>query len=156
MDLGRILNSHLMIGWACLAVGDGTRAGMNRSPTPKWMRRQKLELAAVASGGAGNLTARVWYSLQMASRGITRNTLRSVAKAFFWAMAVSITGARILSRPITRCTCGAGFIRRSDCNTLTIQGTTGTGDQSSCWRFAFMWSYRPGNPKLLGSKVKVC
>src|SRR5258705_8237566 len=128
-----------MIGWACLADGDGTRAGMNPMRIPKWTRQRRSAQAQTASRGIESSTAPVWYLFRTAFRVTTRNTLRSAAPVFFLAMGVSTTAARISSRRTTHSTCGGGFILRFDFSTLTIPATTGTGERESCRAGGYTW-----------------
>src|SRR5712692_9180207 len=118
-----------MIGWACLADGDGTKAGMSRLPIPKWIRRRRLAPGGTAGRGTESSTARGWYLFRAGSRGTISSTLGSEVRAFFWATGASITGARTLLRLTTRSTCGEGFTPRLAYSTSTIRATTVTGDR---------------------------
>src|SRR5439155_4827194 len=74
-----------MVGWARLAGGGGTRAGMSRLPIRKWIRQWKLAWAAKASRGIENSTTRDWYLFRTASRETTRNISPSGVPAVYSA-----------------------------------------------------------------------
>src|SRR6266576_4167886 len=62
-----------MVGWARLAGGGGTRAGMSHLPIRKWIRQRTLAWAAKASRGIENSTARDFKRHLARPPGISRS-----------------------------------------------------------------------------------